>query len=845
MRNLLIRGLRAHKLRFAMTTFAVVMGVGFVVGSFVVTDTLRGSISNLFGDITADVDVTVRAESELGAMSTRDRISEDLLEAVREVDGVKAAGGSLGGYAQLLDEQGEPLTTQGAPFIGVAWGSEDELYPATIDDGTKPMEAGQVAIDRATAEDYDFEVGDRTHVLLADGTQPEVEIVGIFTFGETNTLLGARVTAFAEDVAQDVFDAPGQFDSIDVAAEPGVEPAALLERIGAVVPDGVEVVTTQEVVNEGMDAAEGYVDIFRNVLLGFAAVALFVSAFYINNTFSIIVGQRTRELSLLRSLGATPRQITTSVAGEALIVGVVASLIGVGFGMVIATALQAILEAGGLDLPSQAMTITARTWIAAAVVGVGVTFVASTAPARRAATVPPVVGMREGFVATGMSTRVRIWIGVTLTALGSLLVVVAPGAVDGGLAVALVLGAGAMAVFIGVAQLSPIVAIPVAGRVGRPFARLLRMPGRLAQENATRSPDRTAKSASALMIGLALVTTVFIVGASMKESFTRSMEGAVRADFVLSTSGATGFSPALTDAIDGLPAVTDVTGVRFGQILVEGKEKSVVAVDPAGTAAVMNLDLQSGALGNLDVDGILLHEDPAADLGVEVGDRITIEMAAGGARDVRVHGIYADATFAGNYIISDALYDQGFPASDVDIMAFVRVAQGTDLATARAAIEDVMGPFPQVELEDRDEFQASQQAEMDGMLVAINGLLGLALLIALLGIANTLALSVLERTRELGLLRAVGMLRGQVRRMVLTESLLVAVLGAAIGVGVGVLFGLVATSILPASVITTTVVPTGQLAAIVVVSAVCGVVAGLLPARRAGRLKVLDAIAAD
>src|SRR5688572_7552636 len=371
------------------------MGVGFVVGSFVVTDSLQRSIDQLFADITAGVDVSVRAETNLEsgqAPAARGRVPADLVEEIRAVEGVDVAEVSFGGYAQLVDLEGEPVTTTGAPFIGVSWGHEDRLRPATLDEGRAPDGLGEVAIDRGTAADYGFSVGDRTTVLLADGTQPEVEIVGIFTFGEANNLLGARLTAFDVDVAAEVFGTGAEVDSIDIVAADGVEPSELAKRVQRVLPDGIESVTGTEVAAEGEEGVAGLMNAFRNILLGFAAIALFVSAFFINNTFSITVGQRIHQLALLRSLGASSGQITRSVIGEALVVGVLASGVGIGFGLLIATALQAIFSAAGFGLPDQGLVLQARSLIAAVVVGLGVTLIASITPARRASSVPPVEG---------------------------------------------------------------------------------------------------------------------------------------------------------------------------------------------------------------------------------------------------------------------------------------------------------------------------------------------------------------------------------------------------------------------------------------------------------------------
>jgi putative ABC transport system permease protein len=688
-------------------------------------------------------------------------------------------------------------------------------------------------------------VGDRTTVLLADGSQPEVEIVGIFTFGEANNLLGARLTAFDVDVAGEVFGAGDEVDSIDVIAAPSVGHAELAARIQEVLPEGVESVTGTEVADEANEGVAGFMDAFRNVLLGFAGVALFVSAFFINNTFSIVVGQRARELALLRALGASRTQITRSVVGEGLVVGAVASIIGIGVGLLIAMLLQAIFEAAGFGLPKQALLLEPRTLAAAAVVGLGVTLVASLAPARQASAVAPVEGMREGFIHTRWSRPVRVVVGASLTGVGAALVAGGLWVADATNTMIVLLALGALGVFIGVAQLSPVVAVPVAGTLGRPLAPLFRTAGRLAHANAVRNPDRTAKTSSALMIGLALVTTVFIVGHSMKQTFAASIEDSVGADYILSTEGFIGFSPTITESLASLPEVGAVSGVRMGEFLFEGEQRDLVAADATVADQLVDIDVQRGSLADLGDGSIFVHEDPARDLGLAVGDEVTVEFAVGGPQELIVAGIYADAAYVGNYFIDLDLFTRSYPTSTLDLLAFARLADGITPAAGRAAIDEVLADQPQVKLDDRAGYQADQEAQFDSVLIAVNGLLGLALLIALLGIANTLALSVLERTREIGLLRAVGMSRRQTREMVLAESVMVAVFGAVLGVALGIVFGVALASAMPPSVITTVAIPGGTIAVIVVVAAVCGVLAGLLPARRAARLDVLKAIASE
>jgi putative ABC transport system permease protein len=840
------RAIASHKGRFALTTFAVVLGVGFVVGAFVVTDTVRAAIGGLFDDISAGIDVSVRAGSNLdtgsqGGPPSRGRIPDSLVPVVEAVDGVAGAQPSVSGYAQLLTPSGEAVTTTGAPLLGVSWGDVEEAIPATIDVGRPPKGPDEVLIDRGTAEDYGFEVGDRTTVLLLGGRR-EVEIVGIFTFGATNSLLGARLTAFDLSDAQEAFGAVGQLDTIDVVADDGVDREELAQRIQAVLPEGVEAVTIDRVNDEQTASVEGFLSVFQNVLLGFAGVALLVSAFFINNTFAILLGQRTRELALLRAVGASRAQIVGSVVLESLMMGLVASVLGVGFGLLIAVALQAVLSAGGLVLPEESLRLTARTVVAALVVGLPVTLLSAWFPARRAARVPPIAALHDGPPADHTSGPRRLVLGAAVLALGVLGVGLALFVLSGAATFA-TLAAGAVLVFVGVAMLSPLAAGPVTSVAGRPFARSL--PGRLARDNAVRAPQRTARAASALMIGLALVTTVFVVGTSIKESFAASVEGRVRADFVVSDPAFTGFSPTVVQSISEQPEIAAVTGVRFDQFLVDGEPEAVSAVDPVPAAQLVDIGVIDGAVEDLGPGRIAILDDEATDRGLRVGDTLSVEFASGGPRDLEVAAVYGDATYAGNFLVDLGTFSEAYPTNNLDLFAFARVAEGVDPDRARAAIEEVLEPFPQLELQDRGEFEQSQRDRLNQVLVSVNGLLALALFIALMGISNTLALAVIERTREIGLLRAVGMHRRQVARMIRVESTLVAVFGALMGVLVGLLLGLGVATALPASTITVIRVPWITLVVVIVVAALFGVLAGVLPARRAARLEVLRAIAAE
>jgi putative ABC transport system permease protein len=842
--RLSLRSIGEHKVRFALTTFAVVLGVGFVVGAFVVTDTVRTAVSGLFTDINAGVDVTVRARSNLeagaqGGPASRGRIPDSLLDTVAAVDGVRDAQGSVSGYAQLLDKHGEAVTTTGAPLLGVSWGGVKEATPATMNEGRPPRGPDEVAIDRDTADDYGFRVGDRTSVLLV-GSKREVTIAGIFTFGQSNSLLGARLTAFDLDSAQEAFGAPGQYDSIDVVGRDGVAAPELAARIRKVLPEGVDAVTAQKVADEGSKSIEGFLSVFQNVLLGFAGVALLVSAFFINNTFAILLGQRTREFALLRAVGASRRQILGSITAEAVLIGIIASVVGLGFGLLIALALQSLLAAGGFVLPEETLQLTARTVVAALVVGLPITVLSAYLPARRAASVPPVAALVDGPGRDEETARHRLVSGGITLAVGLLAVVLALFVFSDTATVFITLAVGAVAVFIGVAWLSPLVAVPATSLIGRPFA--VGISGRLARANAMRTPQRTARAASALMIGLALVTTVFVVGNSIKESFSAKVAGSVRADFVVSNPSFTGFSPTVASAMAELPQLDAVTGVRFDQFLFEGTPGPVSAVDPRAGAKVVDVKVESGSIEALGPGRIAMFKDEARERKLSVGDEVTAEFASGGPQRLTVAAIYGDATYAGNFLIDLATFQQAYPAATLDQFVFARLAPGADPKQARSAIERVLEPFPQLQLKSRSEYEQSQQEQLDQILVSVNGLLALALFIALLGISNTLALSVIERTREIGLLRAVGMKRKQVRRMVIVESTLIAVFGAILGVLVGLVLGLAVTRALPESVLTVVQVPWASILVIVVVAGLFGVVSGMLPARRAARLDILNAI---
>jgi len=848
-----LKGLLGHKLRFAMTAVAVVLGVGFVSGTYVLTDSMNDAFTGLFDDIFAETDVIVRAENPLGddiaagpQPGLVPPLPESIVDDVGAVDGVSVAIGGVSGFAQFLDAEGEPIGGTGPPTFGLSWSDEDRTV--TLREGEAPAGPGQVAMDAATAESNDFDVGDDVRILLNTGIQT-FEIAGILGFGEADNLLGATIAAFELPVAQALFDKEGVVDEISVVGDAGSDPVELRDRIAeALTGQDVEVTTAQEEADEQAEGIEAFLGIFNTILLAFAGVALFVGAFIIANTFSIVVAQRTREFALLRAVGASTRQVQIAVVTEAAVLGVLASVVGLLLGVGVAAALKGALAAFGLDIPGGGTIIAPRTIAVSFTIGIGVTVLASLFPSFRAARVPPVEAMR-GTGDAAESSRRRILGGTIAVALGVLSLSLGL-FTDLGNALLLV-GAGAALTMLGVAMASPLVALPYVRGLRRPLDRF-GLPGRLAQRNALRSPGRTATTASALMIGLALVTLVTILASTINNSLTTALDEQFRADFILSNEGAQGFgllptgiAAALTE-LDELEAVSPMRFMPIGTEDPEGEPGTTggMAVDPATIESLLDLGVTAGDLGQLAVDEVFVSDDEATNLGVSPGDTVPITFPDGRTIDVPIAGTYANVDFVGtNHVFSIATAQARAPqAQDLNVLA----RAGDDVEAARAAMEAAVEEFPIVGIQDQSEFRQTTEDSINQLLMLMLVLLLLALFIALLGIANTLALAVFERTREIGLLRAVGMDGRQTRRMILWESVIISVFGALLGVAVGIFFGWALVQALgEEGGLEGLTIPGLQLVIYVVVAGLAGVVAAIFPAWRATKLDVLEAVTTE
>lgn len=845
--RLTFRNLAASKLRFALTSFAVLMGVSFVVSSFVLTDGLTKTFDAIVEDSNSGLDAQVRARVDFEEVQFVDLpIDEALVDDVAGVDGVAVASpGFQSSQIVPVESDGDPVKTTGSPILSFNW-TDPEISGLALVEGSAPDSSDQFAMDVDSADRFGFDLGESYDIVGVEGREP-FELVGLTSFGEDNAVAGAVLMSFTLDDVQRLANLDGQIHWIDVAGT-GVETNTLVDRLNSALPADIETVSSSVVVDEEKDDFSGIVDIFGNILLGFALVAVFVSTFIIGNTFNILLSQRVRQLALIRALGASRGQVRFSSMLEALIIGVVASILGLGGGVLLALGLRSVMNVMGFDLPAFDIVISQRTVIAALVVGIGVTLVASISPARRAATVPPVAAMRPGFrFGSGEGTR-RTIIAIVLAVLGLSGVGLGLfGSIEGTAPVLLFLGGGAVLVFISVAMFAPLFSSPSASFLGLPLEHL---PGRhttghMARENAAGNNKRTASTAAGLMIGLALISMATVVASSLKSSFRAQMGSTLTADYLVNHPNDENFSLQLAEEVAALDEFDAVSGVRFGKMRVDGDTKDVTSTNFAVLSDILDLDLVSGDPASAaNPTSLMIHRDVAEDRDLGVGDPITVEFAATGTQTFTIGAIYDNPFLVGNYALDDSGWEANFDTDGVNMIA-AEVAADVNETAAADALEPLAASYPQLEFETNSEFRERMEGRLDSLLVIINVFLGLAILIALLGIANTMALSVLERTQEIGLMRAIGMTRRQTRSMIRLEAGIVALFGSLLGLLVGLFFGWIATTAIPDTIISRVDIPVITLAIYAVVATIAGLLAASLPARRASRLNVLDAIAAS
>jgi putative ABC transport system permease protein len=844
-----IRGLFARKVRLALTALAILLGVAFVSATYVLTDSVKQSFDSVFAASLSGVDLQVQGASAIGGGSNPGRIPDETIQQVASVPGVRTANGFVRtSLAQFVDANGNTIGGGGPPTFGVSW---VDSGPFHLEAGQAPQHARQVAMDAGTASKHGYHVGDRVRILLS-GAAKEYQIVGLFRLGDTSDFGAVTFAAFDLATAQREFDAGPTVDAVWVQRDPGVSVHELQTRLERALGPGYAVLTaTQAKIQVGQPVRQ-FLGFFTAALLGFAAIGVVVGAFIIFNTFTILVAQRTRELGLLRAMGATGGQVVRSVVLEALAVGAVASAIGLGLGILLGFGLLELLRGLGLDLPQTSTVVLGRTIVVSLVVGVVVTVVAALIPALRAARVPPVAAIADiperavgGFGRRVVLGAVVLVAGVAVLVYGLVRARDVTGIVDEVQVVAF----GAFGVLIGVVLLLPAVVRPSVRVLGAPL-RQFGPPGSLARANAMRNPRRTAITASALVIGLALVGLTATFGASARASVGSSTAAGLRADYVVKSGGFAGFSTQVADRLRQMPQVTDAASMRFADAAVDGNVETVGSIDPKLIDRVVDLDVVQGDPSALDDRSVLISDEIARHAGVGVGDQLPVQFSRG-LLPLTVRAIYKRQNFIGLFgqsvpvLVAPTSIALGSGGTPQDSLVLVRTRGGETPANQHALERELAHDFPNIDVLTRAQFRHDQQAQVDQFLTVLIAILALSEIIAILGIINTLALSVHERTRELGLLRVVGMSRRQVRRMVRWESVAIALLGGIVGLALGMLWGWAFARSLHEQGITLFRIPVLEVLLFVVGSMIAGVLAAVFPAWRAARLDVLDAIATE
>ena len=836
------RNVRAHLVRFLLSGLAIVLGVGFVVGTFIFTDTLNKTFTDLFTQTTSDVVVTPKTTIDNGVAGQVATLPESDLATVTGATGIQRAGGAvLVDGVTILGSDNTPLGVQGAPHFGSNWGDDPDLSPFRLESGRGPTAAGEVAIDSVSADKGGLGVGDTVSLITPKGAG-SAKVVGIFRYGTTGNLAGATIAAFDLRTAQDLLlGGTRGFTEIDAVAAAGVSQSTAAAAVRAALGTGVKVQTGQQAADQNASDLTNSLRFINVFLLIFAGVALFVGTFIILNTFAILVGQRSRELALLRAVGATRSQVTRSVLTEALIIGVIGSALGVLAGMGVAFALQALFRALGAEIPTSGLVLEPRTVVIGMAVGIVITLVAAFAPSWRASRVAPVAAMRDDFTMPQRSLRLRAVVGSIVLLFGA--AGLAIGVTVKGSAISLA-GVGIVAILIGAIIMSPTLSRRAVSWLGFFYPSLFGVVGRLAIDSAQRQPRRTAATASALMIGLALVSMLTVFAASTKASTNRVLDQVVGADFLVYTQTQSAFPTSVATAAKAVPGVAVVSAEQDVPAQVDGSDTMLVAIDPATIDQVINLTMAQGTTpADLTGASIGLDTRTAKDKGLHLGS--TVQLSFGGKpKPYTVTTLYDAVGFFNGWIIST----QTVAAAGVtlgDNTLYVKTSAGADQAAVGQSLTKALAAYPTVLVKDQSQFKQDISNSINQLLAVMVLLLGLAILIAVLGIVNTLVLTVIERTRELGMLRAVGATRPQVRRMVVLESVVIAVYGAVLGIALGVLFAAAFQRMLADQGISVLSIPWGALAAFLVLAATVGWLAALWPAFRAGRIDVLRAVTTE
>jgi putative ABC transport system permease protein len=837
-----------RKLRTALTAIAIVLGVALITGTYVLTDSIKGAFGGIFTSVYRGTDATVTGKSAFTLSSngttTAPPFDQALLPVIRGLPDVADAVGGVGGIAHLVVD-GKVVAFGGAPNLGFSVDpARPELNTLTLIDGKWPGR-NQLVIDQATAHKKDLKLG-QTIGVQASGPTLRMTISGFVHFGGAASLGGATLSGFDLPTGQRLFDRVGKLDQIRAKAKPGVTPAKLASEIRGVLPPGTQVRTGQGQAKEDAKDTESFLNFLQDFLLAFGAIALFVGSFVIANSLSITIAQRSRELATLRTLGATRRQVRRSIVIEGIAIGTIASVVGIAVGLGLGVGLFKLFDAVGFTLPNNGLVLHTRTVIVALLVGIFVTVLASLRPAVRATRVPPIAAVREGSeLPPGRLAKYRPVGSALLTAAGFALL--AFGLFGHGLGtkgILLFMGLGTLLIFLGVALLSARFARPLAWALGAPASRFGGAAGALARDNARRNPQRTASTASALMIGLALVTLVAVIAAGITKSFRSAVDDLWTSGYAITAQN--NFDPiplAAGDAAAHTPGVQAIANVRVGDALIFRGVHQATGVNPGG-AQIFRMDWVDGGsnavIAHLGANGAFLESGFAKSHHLAIGSPLKLTSPTGQTIDLHVLGIFKQPTGGspfGPVTISDTAWD-GIYDSPQNLYSFVQM-HGGETDANEAALEQQLKAFPNAKVQTKKQFVDNQISGLNAILNVLYVLLALSVVVSLFGIVNTLVLTVFERTREIGMLRAVGMTRRQVRRMIRYESVITALMGGVIGIILGLVLGGLLAARVDFIVFT---LPWRQVIVFAVAAIVVGLLAAIFPARRAAKLNVLEAL---
>ena len=843
MLRIALKGILGRKARLVLTSLAVILGTAFLSGTAVFSATLNRTFDNLFSDVFRNVDSYVRStqviEADFGA-EERQRIPAELIATIEAVPGVGDVQGDIQAFARIIGKDGQPLGSDGAgpPTFGSV-GEEFKGALWTISEGKFPSNSTEVALDEASAKAGNYVVGDKVKVVAQAGSR-EFTLVGIAGYGDVRSPGGATFALFDLATAQEFLAKPGFVDAILISGDGSASDEELAKAIKAVIPSSykTETLTGAEITKETQDQIGSALSFFSILLSTFSYIALGVGSFVIYNVFSISAAQRQRENALLRAIGASKKQVTRALMIESVVVGLFGSTIGLFAGIGLSKALSALLKAASIDLPSGDLVVPSSAIVNTIVVGLIVTVASAWLPARRAGRVPPLAAMRETAIEVVALTRRRTIFGLVLIALGAASIIAVTNGVSNTW-----LGLGILFVFSGTITLGPVIARPVALLLGKPAEKFRGVTGTMARQNSARNPKRTSRTASPVLIGVALVTAVAALAASISSQIDGVFTQQFKGDYAINTNarGFGGLSPSLADDINTLPEVERATGIGLLTVKIDGKGQYLTTINPATVEGVFDIGLTSGTYADLTPETIFVSQQYAENNDAKLGDTIAVTLADAQVKSLSIAGIYEFDELAGKYTVSRDL-TKDTTVITFDLGVYIKIKDGVSQESARTALQAAVDKYGQGTLLSKREYIDSQSGQINQLLGLIYGLLFLSVIIAVVGIIITLLLSVFERQREIGLLRAVGMTKSQVRTTVRWESVITSLLGAVVGIVLGVGLGWVIVYALRDQGLSAFSVPVGTTVSILIMAFVIGVLAAVYPAWRATRVNLLAAI---